>query len=353
MSETVVVIGGGPAGIEAARNIADLGVRAVLVEERERLGGTPIFESYAALTPHFEDAEEAMDGMIAALGERDLADVRTSARVTGLSGEAGDFTVTVEGAGGSEDVSAGAVVLCTGFTHFDPGRERQVYNYYQYPDVLALQDLEVMLKAHDVKVPSTGKAPERICWVQCVGSRDRNIGNEYCSKVCCGVASKQSIEVRKLCPDTKAYIFYIDMRMYGYWEEQIYWPAQEEYHVQYIKGIITEVLEVPNSGLVVRGEDTTMGRPMEIPMDMVILSVGMEPSAGTKAMAGVLGIEQNKYGFIEVAHPPLDTVSTSRAGIFAAGATVGPADLEDTISSAGAAATKAVALIRRGAPAVA
>ncbi|HTN23290.1 MAG TPA: FAD-dependent oxidoreductase [Solirubrobacteraceae bacterium] len=353
MTDTVVVIGGGPAGIEAARNIADLGVRAVLVEERDRLGGTPIFESYAALTPYFEDAEEAMDAMIAALHERDLADVRTNARVTALSGEAGNFTVTVEGAGGSEDVSAGAVVVCTGFTHFDPGRERQVYNYYQYPDVLALQDLEVQLKAHDVRVPSTGEVPRRICWVQCVGSRDRNIGNEYCSKVCCGVASKQAIEVRRICPETKAYIFYIDMRMYGYWEQQLYWPAQEEHHVQYIKGIITEVLEVRGQGLVVRGEDTTMGRPMEVPMDMVILSVGMEPSDGTRAMASLLGVDQNKYGFVEVAHPPLDTVTTTRAGIFAAGAALGPADLEDTISTAGAAATKAVALIRRGAPAVA
>ena len=353
MTETVVVIGGGPAGIEAARNIADLGLRAVLVEERERLGGTPIFESYAALTPYFEDAEQAMDAMIAALAERELADVRTSARVTALSGEAGDFTVTVEGAAGAEEISAGAVVVCTGFTHFDPGRERQVYNYYQYPDVLALQDLEVQLKAHDVRVPSTGKVPERVCWVQCVGSRDRNIGNEYCSKVCCGVASKQAIEVRRISPETKAYIFYIDMRMYGYWEQQIYWPAQEDYHVQYIKGIITEVLEVPGQGLVVRGEDTTMGRPMEVPMDMVILSVGMEPSAGTKGMAQLLGVDQNKYGFIEVAHAPLDTVTTTRAGIFAAGASLGPADLEDTISSAGAAATKAVALIRRGAAAVA
>jgi heterodisulfide reductase subunit A len=353
MTDTVVVIGGGPAGIEAARNIADLGVRAVLVEERDRLGGTPIFESYAALTPYFEDAEEAMDAMIAALHERDLADVRTNARVTALSGEAGNFTVTVEGAGGAEDVHAGAVVVCTGFTHFDPGRERQVYNYYQYPDVLALQDLEVQLKAHDVRVPSTGEVPRRICWVQCVGSRDRNIGNEYCSKVCCGVASKQAIEVRRICPETKAYIFYIDMRMYGYWEQQLYWPAQEEHHVQYIKGIITEVLEVRGQGLVVRGEDTTMGRPMEVPMDMVILSVGMEPSDGTRAMASLLGVDQNKYGFVEVAHPPLDTVTTTRAGIFAAGAALGPADLEDTISTAGAAATKAVALIRRGAPAVA
>jgi heterodisulfide reductase subunit A len=97
----------------------------------------------------------------------------------------------------------------------------------------------------------------------------------------------------------------------------------------------------------VRGEDTTMGRPMEVPMDMVVLSVGMEPSAGTKAMGDVLGLQRNKYGFIETARPPLDTVSTSREGIFACGAALGPADLEDTISSAGAAAVKAVSLVRR------
>lgn len=90
-----------------------------------------------------------------------------------------------------------------------------------------------------------------------------------------------------------------------------------------------------------------MGRPMEVLMDLVVLSVGMEPSAGTRKIAGVLGIEQNKYGFIDVAHPPLDTVSTSRPGIFAAGAALGPSDLEDCSSSGGMAAARAVALMRK------
>ncbi len=126
--------------------------------------------------------------------------------------------------------------------------------------------------------------------MQCVGSRDRHIGNEYCSKVCCGVASKEAIEIRQLLPDCKVYIFYIDMRMYGYWENQIYWPAQEKHHVQYVKGIITEVLPKGDK-LLVRGEDTTMGRPMELLMDMVVLSVGMEPSIGTREVAKLLGVE--------------------------------------------------------------
>ncbi len=343
----VLVIGGGPGGIEAARNIADLGVRAIVVEQRDRMGGTPVHEQYAALTPHFDDAEQAMADMEEQLRAREMADVRTSTRVTALTGEAGAFRATVEGPQGSEDVEVAAVVLATGFTHFDPGRERQIYNYYQYPDVLALQDLEVMLKHGEVLVPSTGLPPKRICWIQCVGSRDRNIGNEYCSKVCCGVASKQAIEVRKHVPEVRASIFYIDMRMYGYWEQQIYWPAQEQYKVQYVKGIVTEILE-QQGHLLIRGEDTTMGRPVETPMDMVILSVGMEPSQGTRDMAQLAGVQQNKYGFVEAARPPLDTVGTSREGIFACGAALGPADLEDTISSAGAAAVKAVAMIRRG-----
>ncbi len=81
-------------------------------------------------------------------------------------------------------------------------------------------------------------------------------------------------------------------------------------------------------------------------MDLVVLSVGMEPSIGTRMMAKVLGLEQNKYGFVEAPHVPLDTVGTSRPGIFACGAALGPADLEDTVSSAAAAAMRAVALVR-------
>ncbi|MFQ6019844.1 MAG: pyridine nucleotide-disulfide oxidoreductase, partial [Dehalococcoidia bacterium] len=234
--------------------------------------------------------------------------------------------------------------------HFDPGRETQLYGYYEFPDVLTLVDLEAMLKQHKVVRPSTGKPPERLCFIQCVGSRDRHIGNEYCSKVCCGIATQESIEVRQQLPDCKVFIFYIDMRMYGYWENEIYWPSQEKYNVNYVKGIATEIVK-KGDRLLVRGEDTTMGRPMEVPMDIVVLSVGMEPSAGTKEIAKVLGVPQNKYNFIDQPGAPLDTVSTGVEGIFVAGAAAGPLDLEDTASMAGLATMKALSFIRRGAAA--
>jgi heterodisulfide reductase subunit A len=349
-SDTVVVIGGGPAGLGAARAAGELGAPVILVEARERLGGTPISSNYAALTPDFRPAEEAMAEMVAAVEALPECTVRTSTRVTAREGDAGGFRLTLQSGDATEIVEAGAVILATGFEHFDPGRETQMYGYYEYEDVLTLQDLEAQLKQHQVVVPSTGKAPEHLCFIQCVGSRDRRIGNTWCSKVCCGIASKEAIEVKRLVPSCKVYVFYIDMRMYGFWEDQIYWKAQEEHHVNFIRGIVTEVIRRGDK-LVVKGEDTTMGRPVEAPMDMVILSVGMEPSRGTKEMAKVLDLPFESHGFIATVGAPLDTVTTPVPGIFVAGAAAGPKDLEDTVSMAGLAAAKAVALIRRHASA--
>ncbi|HDH03466.1 MAG TPA: CoB--CoM heterodisulfide reductase iron-sulfur subunit A family protein [Actinobacteria bacterium] len=345
MSSRVVVIGGGPGGLEAARLAADLGQPVLVVEKRESLGGMPISANYAALTHGMQSAEELSNLLIQGATSRPNVEVRANSEVTAVDGAAGAFSVTISSNGADDTVEAGAIVVATGFQHFDPGRETQQYGYYEFPDVLALQDAERMLKENNFVTPSTGKPPERVAFIQCVGSRDRQIGNEYCSKVCCGISSKQAIEVRQQVPDSRVFIFYIDMRMYGYWENEIYWPAQEQHRVNYVKGIVTEILS-KNGRLLIRGEDTTMGRPMEIPMDVVVLAVGMEPSQGTRQMAEILGIPSNQYGFIETVHDSLDTVTTTVPGVFACGAATGPADLDDTISSAGAAAAKAVAFLR-------
>jgi heterodisulfide reductase subunit A len=344
--DNILIIGGGPAGLEAARGVADLGYRAILVEARERLGGTPIAASYAALTHGMRDASEVMGEMAAAVTGNPLVDVRLGTRVTACSGAVGAFSVTLDSGGRSETVAAGSIVVATGFDHFDPGRATQQYGYYEYDDVITLAEAEAMLKGGAFVRPSTGQPPERVCFIQCVGSRDRHIGNEYCSKVCCGIASKQAIEIRQLLPQCRVFIFYIDMRMYGYWENEIYWPAQERYKVNYVKGVVSEVT-MKGDRLLIRGEDTTMNRPLEIPMDIVILSVGMEPSQGTREIAQVLGLRQNKYGFIETPGESLDTVATSVEGIFVAGAAAGPKDLDDTVGMAGTAALKAIAAMRR------
>lgn len=346
-SNKVLIIGGGPSGLESARCVAELGGEVILIEKRERLGGTPDRENYAKLTHHWRDASEAMAEMSAAVTNNSNVEVKYSAEVKSMTGGAGNFTVEIEAGGVAESLNVGAIIVATGFQHFDPGRATQYYNYYSFPDVITLTDLEKMLREHNVVRPSNGEAPKKIAFVQCVGSRDRQIGNEYCSKVCCGIASKQAIELRQQLPDSKVMIFYIDMRMYGYWENEIYWPAQEKYKVNYVKGVISEVLPKGNQ-LLVRGEDTTMSRPMEVTMDLIVLSIGMEPSAGTRAIAQLLDIQQNKYGFIESGGTGgLDPVATSKEGIFVAGAASGPADLDDSIAKAGLAAARALASVRK------
>lgn len=341
----ILVIGGGPAGLEAARSVADLGGEVILIEKRDRLGGTPDREGYAKLTHHWRDASEAMAELATMVTRNPRVQVRYNTEVKGYSGSVGNFKVEVQSNETTEILEVGSIIIATGFQHFDPGRATQYYNYYTFPDVITLTDLEKMLKEHNVVRPSNGQQPKRIAFIQCVGSRDRQLGNEYCSKVCCGIASKQAIELRQQIPDSKVMIFYIDMRMYGYWETDIYWPAQEQYKVNYVKGVISEILPKGDK-LLIRGEDTTMGRPMEVTMDLVVLSVGMEPSAGTREMARIFGLKQNKYGFIEAGGASgLDTVATSVPGIFVAGAAAGPADLNDAISMAGLAAARAMALV--------
>ncbi len=326
----VLVIGGGPAGLEAARGVADLGYHVKLIEKAERLGGMPILADYAALTPNMVNAEEAMGEMVQRIENDELIDIRTSTEVVGSSGSAPELEVALKGPGGEENIQAGSVIVATGFQHFDPGKETQMYGYYEFDDVITLVDTERMLKAGKFVRPSTGEAPKQVCFIQCVGSRDRQIGNPWCSKVCCGIATKEAIEIRQLIPDCRVFIFYIDMRMYGFW---------------FIRGIVTEITKRGDQ-VVVKGEDTTMGRPVEVPMDVVILSIGMEPSEGTKKMGELFQLPST-HGFIESIGGALNTVVTSVPGIFVAGAAAGPADLEDSVSMGGAAAMKAAAFLRK------
>ncbi|MCL6563041.1 MAG: FAD-dependent oxidoreductase [Firmicutes bacterium] len=346
IASRLLVIGAGPAGLEAAAAAADLGTPVVLVEAKDEIGGTPL-AYYATLTPHLQETHEAMQGMVARVRQHPHIDLRLGTRVVDREGEAGHFQVTLEDKAGKRTVEeVGAVIVATGFQHFDPGRETQLYGYYEYDDVITLVDAEAMFKTGRIVRPSNGQPPERIAFIQCVGSRDRQIGNQWCSKVCCGIASKQAIEFKRLLPQAKVFIFYIDMRMYGFWEDLLYWKAQEEYKVNYIRGIVTEVIR-KGDRLLIKGEDTTMGRPMEVPMDLVVLSVGMEPSAGTREMARIFGLPKESHGFLATVGEPLDTVSTPVPGVYVAGAAAGPKDIEDSVSMGGMAAAKAVGFLNR------
>ena len=342
MSKPVLVVGGGPAGLTAAHALATMGQRVVLVDKVDRLGGAPILSGYAKLVPSGEWAKDAIGGMVRRVEASDLIDVRLNATVKSFSGAAGDFHAVL--ADGTK-LDVGAAVLCTGFTHFDSVNKPE-WGFGTYPDVVTTTQVEQMLSSgRGVRCPSDGRAPDRVAILLCVGSRDRQIGREWCSKICCTVSSNLAIEIREQLPKCSVYIYYMDIRTFGLYEDLYYWESQEKHKVKYIKARIAEVTS-DGKRLIVKGEDTLVKRPITIPFDMVVHAIGMDPNVDNMTLSAVFDVKLEKHGHIAKASTYSSMSATSRQGVFVAGAATGPETIDDSIAQGQSAAMAALAFMR-------
>ena len=338
MNQSVLVVGGGPAGLSAARSLAIIGRKVTFIEKEEILGGAPIISGYARLVPSGEWASEAIGRMVAAVENASNVDVRTSSRITGFSGGPGDFKAIVSD--GSE-ISASSVVLATGFTHFDSVNKPE-WGFGSHPDVVTTTQVEQMISSGSgVRCLSDGRKPDRVAFLLCVGSRDRQIGREWCSKICCTVSANLAMEIREELPNCSVYIYYMDIRTYGLSEGQYYWRSQEEFKVKYIKARIAEVTFDGNR-ILLKGEDTLVKRPISIPFDLVVHAIGMDPNIENPEISSVFGVELEPHGHIKRESSYDSVVGTSRPGIYAAGAAVGPETIDDSIAQGQAAAMAAL-----------
>ncbi len=241
----------------------------------------------------------------------------------------------------------GAIITATGFDLM-LGEQAEECGYGKYVDVMDGLEFERILSASgptqgEVRRPSDGKTPKDVVFIQCVGSRNPEHGVPYCSRVCCMYTAKHALLLRHKVPDSRAYIFYMDIRAGGKGYEEFVQRAMEEERVMYIRGRVSQVIE-EDGKLKVLGVDTLSGRPVEIDADMVVLAAAMEP-ADKGEIAGTLRIAADTYGFFKEAHPKLRPVETLTAGIFLAGAAQAPKDIPDTVSQASAAASKGLGLL--------
>ena len=148
-----------------------------------------------------------------------------------------------------------------------------------------------------MRCPSDGRKPQRVAILLCVGSRDRQIGREWCSKVCCTVSANIAMEIREELPDCHVYIYYMDIRTFGLYEDLYYWRSQEEFKVKYIKARIAEVTS-DGKKLIVKGEDTLVKRPITIPFDLVVHAIGMDPNVDNVGIAAAFGVGLESHGYI-------------------------------------------------------
>ena len=245
--------------------------------------------------------------------------------------------------------NVGAIIVATGYDLY-PKEKIAEYGYGKYEDVIDSLQFERLLSSTGptggvIRRPSDGKIPESIAFIQCVGSRDAN-HLEYCSKICCMYTAKHAMMYKHLVPNGQAYVFYIDVRAAGKGYEEFIKRVMEEYGVVYIRGRVSKIYK-ENGKLIVQSVDTLTGERLEIPVDMVVLAMGMVPSRDNKRLAETLRIPVDQYGFFQEVHPKLRPVESFTSGIFVCGVAQGPKDISETVAQASAAAAKAIALLSK------
>jgi heterodisulfide reductase subunit A-like polyferredoxin len=245
------------------------------------------------------------------------------------------------------DLKVGSVLLTTGFQEFDASRKGE-FGWGRYPNVVTSVQFERMLSAagpfegHVVRL-SDGREAKNIAWIQCVGSRDSSCGNEYCSSVCCMASTKQAMVAADHVDGLDATIFYMDIRAHGKDFDQYYERAKATEGIHYIKSIPSRIIQIPGTNnLRVRFFDES-GNLAEQEFDLVVLSVGMEPSASACQRATAIGIELNDDNFC--ATNRFAPLVTSRPGVFVGGAFQEPKDIPETVTQASAAASMAMELL--------
>lgn len=244
----------------------------------------------------------------------------------------------------------GAIIIATGFEQFDHSVYGE-YGYGKYPDVITGMHFERLVNASGptlgkIKRPSDGKIPKNVVFIKCVGSRDEAKGKSYCSKTCCMYTAKHATLVTEKIEDSNVYIFYMDVRTGGKGYEEFYNRTREQYDAQYIRGRVSKVYKKGDK-LVVKGEDTLLGRAVEIEADLVVLANAMVPQADASKLAQKIGIGYDKDHFYTEAHPKLAPVETHTQGVYLAGACQGPKDIPESVAQASAAAAKACGLLSK------
>jgi heterodisulfide reductase subunit A len=337
-SRKVLVVGGGIAGLQASLQLAALGVKVLLVEKEQALGGHANLLSKDFLTG--DSIREWIGSMTKAVIKNLNIEVFTETEVTKVAREESRFRISLKQKAMVRQLETDAVVVATGFNLFDASKMPQ-YGYGRYKDVINNLEFEEFLDPEgltkgEVLKPSDGKRPRSVVFLTCIGSRDVKY-NSYCCRVGCPVALKQALTVKEQYGEGVAvYVCYIDMRAVGRGVEESYRKAIEA-GVIFLQGQPSEVRPGEDGFLKVELFEASTGKLLSVSGDLIVLVAGLSPNV---ELAPVLGLEVAEDGLYAVEHPKFETSTTNTKGIFLAGTAEGPKDIAETLDHASKTALK-------------
>ena len=352
VKNSVLVIGGGVAGMAAALQVARAGFKVYLVEKEHMLGGRAYqldttypthncgiccmaYCKECVFTPKIEDIERESN-----------IELLLNSEVDQISGGFGNRHVSVKRKGEKITFDVGIVIVAIGTKTFDPAKITQ-YRYHDSMDIVTSMDFVKLMRGAQrtgLTRPSDGRRVKTVNIALCVGSRCKVHGNTNCSLVCCTYAIGTAKEIKKLMPETQVYIHYIDLRgPYRGFEE--FSNEARAMGIQFVRGKVGEILVEPDH-LLVRAEDADTGIVLGIKSDLVILAVGQEPSVGSLALARMLHIQVDSDNFMKDVNPMLP--ADIRRGIYIVGCAQGPKGIRYSIDDAMSAANEAINVLRAG-----
>lgn len=383
INKTILVVGGGMAGMTAAIEAAQAGYDVKIVEKEPKLGGWlnkfgKVFQS----EPPYSDLKQFdLASKLLQIEESDRIAVYTSTKINRINGQPGQFEVELESDGEAEKITVGAIVQSTGWRPYDANKIDRL-SYSQSADIVTNVEMEELLAKGKLCRPSDGKPVRRIAFIQCAGSRDEE-HLPYCSAVCCRATLKQAIQAREIDPEVQAYVLYKDIRSPGQ-HEDLYRRAQDDPGIFFTKGEVVSVS--PDGSGTIRTDltDTLLGVRVHFETDLVVLAVGMVPRSAdgeairrfrdaqkvvdsgetgskldeaNKVLHELEGIETESILNLNYRQGPDTPVlkhqfpdshficfpyETRRSGIYSTGCVRAPLDLESTRTDAAGAALKAI-----------
>jgi len=331
-----LVIGGGVSGMKAALALAKMGIKSILIEKNSKLGGR-LRELYS-MFPSDKKTKDIINPLIKEVNNNKYIQVFTDSELENVDGFIGNYEGIVKQKGKKKKITFGTIIIATGFREIDLKGE---YQYGNNTNILSQTELEKNIKNNSFK-----KKPKNIVFINCAGAMDEK--RPYCCRVGCGVSIKNAKFISEKFPGSKVYILYRDMRVFGKEEEEYYSDVLKNYHVTTIRyagekkpKVILDKDNPEEGSVTVKVYDDILNEEMEIPADLVVLTINTEGAASTETLKNMLKIPADAGGFFMEAHAKIRPLDFATDGIYLCGAAHYPKNLVDSIAQAEGAASRA------------